>query len=137
MNREQAKNIIINTFENSFDRSSFINFITNLLKSYDRTKILSPRSGIQGVTERYLDFIASWERIGRYEDTNGNKIDILVIKLKRGVSLYRARSAQRNFVAAYLQGKLGTTTEKDAALCAFVSPDNEDWRFSLVKMEYK
>jgi len=58
MNREQAKNIIINTFENSFDRSSFINFITNLLKSYDRTKILSPRSGIQGVTERYLDFIA-------------------------------------------------------------------------------
>ena len=26
---------------------------------------------------------------------------------------------------------------KDAALAAFVSPDEEDWRFSLVKMDYK
>jgi hypothetical protein len=36
-----------------------------------------------------------------------------------------------------LQGKIGTTTQKDAALVAFISPDEEDWRFSLVKMEYR
>ncbi|HRR97057.1 MAG TPA: class I SAM-dependent DNA methyltransferase, partial [Candidatus Ratteibacteria bacterium] len=53
------------------------------------------------------------------------------------VSLHRARSAQRNFIAEYLRGKLGTTTEKDAALVAFVSSDSEDWRFSLVKLEYR
>ncbi|MBC7361199.1 MAG: N-6 DNA methylase [Candidatus Aminicenantes bacterium] len=138
MNREQAKNLIIKTFENPFDKENFVDFINNLLKSYDRSKALEPRGGIQGITQRYLDFIGSWERIGRYEDKDGKKIiDILVVKLKKEVSLYRARTAQRNFVAEYLQGKLGTTTQKDAALVAFISPDDEDWRFSLVKLDYR
>ncbi|WP_353686056.1 N-6 DNA methylase [Thermodesulfovibrio sp. 3462-1] len=136
MNREQAKNLIIETFENPFKKERFVEFIANLFKSYDRTKALEPRYGTQGITERYLDFISSWERIGRYEGSGGKKIDILVVKLKKGQSLYRARTAQRNFVAEYLRGKLGTTTEKDAALVAFVSPNEEDWRFSLVKLDY-
>jgi hypothetical protein len=40
-------------------------------------------------------------------------------------------------VADYLRGKLGAASIKDAALVAFISPDEEDWRFSLVKMDYK
>ncbi|BBO18727.1 class I SAM-dependent DNA methyltransferase [Candidatus Brocadia pituitae] len=43
---------------------------------------------------------------------------------------------QRNFVAWYLNGSRGGEM-KDAALVAFVSPDAMDWRFSLVKMDYK
>ncbi|AHF98224.1 hypothetical protein DESACE_08955 [Desulfurella acetivorans A63] len=139
MNIEHARNLIIETFENSFNENNFKKFISNLFKSYDRTKALQPRYGTQGITERYLGFISSWERIGRYEDRDGKKIDILIIKLKKGQSLYRARTAQRNFVADYLKGKLGTTTEKDAALIAFVPPDSNeyDWRFSLVKLDYR
>ncbi len=82
MNREQAKNLIIETFENPFNEDNFVKFIVNLVKSYDRTKALKPRSGIQGITQKYLDFIDSWERIGRYE-VNGKIIDILVVKLKK------------------------------------------------------
>ncbi|PMP98041.1 MAG: restriction endonuclease, partial [Thermodesulfobacterium geofontis] len=139
MDREHARNLIIETFENSFNENNFKKFISNLFKSYDRTKALQPRYGTQGITERYLGFISSWERIGRYEDRDGKKIDILIIKLKKGQSLYRARTAQRNFVADYLKGKLGTTTEKDAALIAFIPPDSNeyDWRFSLVKLDYR
>lgn len=137
MNREQAKSLVIETFENLFNEERFIKFIANLLKTYDRSKELELRSGIQGITEKYLDFISSWKRIGRYEDKNGRKIDILIVYLKKGTSLYRARSAQRNFVAEYLMGRLGTSSEKDAALVAFVPPNGEDWRFSLVKMDYK
>jgi hypothetical protein len=137
MNREEAKNLVIQTFENKFDKEKFIRFIANLFKKYDRSKALDPRIGVQGITEKYLDFISSWERIGRYEDSEDNIIDILIVKLKKEISLLRARSAQRNFVADYLRGKLGTTSLKDAALVAFVSPDEEDWRFSLVKMDYK
>jgi len=137
MNREEAKNLVIQTFENKFDKEKFIRFIANLFKKYDRSKALDPRIGVQGITEKYLDFISSWERIGRYEDSEGNIIDILIVKLKKEISLLRARSAQRNFVADYLRGKLGTTSLKDAALVAFVSPNEEDWRFSLVKMDYK
>jgi len=137
MTTEQAKNLIIQTFENQFDKNNFITFISNILKSYDKERALESRTGIQGVTETFLDFINSWERIGRYEDEDENIIDILIVKLKRETSLYRARTAQRNFVANYLMGKLGTNSQKDAALVAFVTPDQEDWRFSLVKMEYR
>ena len=40
MNREQAKRLIISTFENPFDKERFSNFIANLLKTYDRGKAL-------------------------------------------------------------------------------------------------
>ena len=43
-----------------------------------------------------------------------------------------ARTAIRNFVADHLKQR----DEKDAALVAFVSPDESQWRFSYVKMEY-
>jgi hypothetical protein len=43
---------------------------------------------------------------------------------------------QRNFVAWYLNGSRGGDL-KDAALVAFTSPDETDWRFSLVKMDYR
>lgn len=137
MTTEQAKNLIIQTFENQFNKNNFITFISNLLKSFDDRKALAPRVGAQGITESFLDFISSWERIGRYTDEDENIIDILIVKLKREISLYRARTAQRNFVANYLMGKLGTNSQKDAALVAFISPDEEDWRFSLVKMQYR
>ncbi|MCX7870161.1 MAG: BREX-1 system adenine-specific DNA-methyltransferase PglX [bacterium] len=136
MNRGQAIGLIKLTFEEPFNKDNFVKFIANLLKKYDITKALEPRIGIQGITEKYLEFIGSWERIGRYVDEGGKKIDILVVKLRREFSLYHARSAQRNFVAEYLSGKLGTNTIKDAALVAFVAPNDEDWRFSLVKLDY-
>lgn len=43
---------------------------------------------------------------------------------------------QRYFIAWYLKGSRGGKL-KDAALTAFVSPESDDWRFSLVKMEYQ
>jgi len=46
--------------------------------------------------------------------------------------LARARTAIRNFVAHHLK----TRDEKDAALVAFVSPTEKQWRLSYVKMEY-
>jgi len=60
----------------------------------------------------------------------------LIVKLKRETSLERARTRQRNFIAWYLKGSRGGKL-KDAALVAFVSPNEEDWRFSLVKMDYR
>lgn len=44
--------------------------------------------------------------------------------------------SKRNFIAWYLKGSRGGKL-KDAALVAFVSPDSSDWRFSLVKMDYR
>jgi len=137
MNDKQAKELVRDTFESEFKKEKFDKFIAELLKkNFDRSKALEKRSGNQAVPEKYRDFITSWERLGRYRDAD-KIIDVLIVYLKKGQSLYRSRVVQRNFVADYLRGNLGTKSLKDAALVAFVSPDEEDWRFSFVKLEYK
>jgi len=133
MNREQAKNLIIRTFENSFNRENYKLFIKNLLKKFDEGKTFTYQGNY--IPDTFKNYIASLERIGQYTD-DGKEIDLLIVTLKKETSLERARTMQRNFIAWYLKGSRGGKL-KDAALCAFVSPYSEDWRFSLVKMEYR
>jgi len=132
MDKTQARNIIQETFENSFDKNRYTLFIKNLLNSIEEAPFAYHG---QLLPEAYRQYISTFERIGKFNDGE-NRIDILIIKLQKETSLERARTNQRNFVAGYLQGKYGSSNEKEAALVAFVSPDNADWRFSLVKMDH-
>jgi len=133
MDREQAKELIRDTFESPFDKGRFVNFIKNLLNTIDYAPF--DYYG-QYIPDPYKSYINRYERIGKYSDGE-NRIDILIIYLKRQSSIERARSMQRNFIAGYLKGNYGSSNDKDAALVAFVSPDEEDWRFSLVEMDYR
>jgi hypothetical protein len=133
VNNEQAKNIIKETFEKSFDKKNFIKFINNVLKEIDNKNFIYNNNYIPNPFSQY---IGSLERIGKYNDEDDNEIDILIVNLKKESSLDKARTMQRNFIAWYLNGSRGGKL-KDAALVAFVSPDCTDWRFSLVKMDYK
>ena len=133
MNEDQAKQIVINTFENRFDKNYFTTyFLQNLLKSFERNNFIYQGNFIPDAFDKY---ISSLERIGKYHSDN-KEIDLLIVNLKRETSLERARTMQRNFISWYLNGSRGGKL-KDAALVAFISPDSEDWRFSLVKMDYK
>ena len=134
MNTQQAIDLVRDTFETPFEKNRFIRFIKNLL-NYIEDDTFSPRTG-NYIPDLFKPHIQSFERAGIYR--NGDeRIDILVIHLKKETSIERARSMQRNFVAGYLQGKYGSSADKNAALAAFVSPATEDWRFSLVKIEYR
>jgi len=132
MDKQQAISIIKNTFENPFDKDRFTLFTKNLLNRVEEAPFTYQG---QFVPDAYKAYISSLERIGKFNDGE-NRIDILIIKLQKETSLERARTMQRNFVAWYLNGSRGGEL-KEAALVAFVSPDGEDWRFSLVKMDYK
>ncbi len=134
MDRNQAKDLIITTFENKFDEKNFFKFIANLLKEADFNKRFDYHGNY--IPEAYRNYIQRYKRIGVYEN-NDERIDILIVYLNKETSLERARSMQRNFIAGYLAGKYGSDAMKDAALVAFVSPDSLEWRFSLVKMEYR
>jgi hypothetical protein len=126
----------MNTFGCEFKKENFKGFINTLLKTdLDSNNDLEFLPNNRFVVEKYRDFITSWEVLGRHKDLDGKIIDILIVYLKKGESLYRSRVAQRNFVADYLRGNLGTASFKDAVLVAFVSPGEEDWRFSFVKLE--
>ncbi|RLB90688.1 MAG: class I SAM-dependent DNA methyltransferase, partial [Deltaproteobacteria bacterium] len=118
--------------ENPFDKGRFAGFVKNLLNYIEDAPFT-----YQGnyIPEKFRQYIKSLERIGKFSD--GEKsLDILIITLQKETSLERARTMQRNFIAWYLNGSRGGEM-KDAALVAYVSPDHADWRFSLVKMDYK
>jgi hypothetical protein len=132
MDKQQAQQIIRETFENPFDKERFSNFIKNLLNRVEETSFTYQG---QYIPDAYKPYISSLERLYKYTDGE-HQIDILVVKLQKETSLERARTMQRNFIAWYLNGSRGGEM-KDAALVAFVSPDEADWRFSLVKMDYR
>lgn len=134
MSDQNSINTVRKTFESSFDRTRFINFVKNLLNQYEDAPIT--RTG-NLIPDAYSDYVSKYERIGKYEDGDEKRIDILIVYLKKETSIERARSMQRNFIAGYLKGNYGTDSYKDAAVVAFVSPNVEDWRFSLVKLEVK
>jgi hypothetical protein len=134
MNEQQAIDLVRDTFEAPFEKVDFVRFVKNLLNHVDDDGF-PPRGG-NYIPDKFEQYINSLERIGTYSDGE-NRIDILIVHLKKETSIERARSMQRNFVAGYLQGSYGSSAEKEAALVAFVSPSSEDWRFSLVKMEYR
>lgn len=132
MDINQAQNLIRETFESSFDKSRFTNFVKNLLNNIEESSFTYQGNKIR---DAYRDHIQKLERIGKFSDGKKN-IDILVITLQKEISLVRARTMQRNFIAQYLANN-NSEGMKDAALAAFVSPSENDWRFSLIKMDYE
>ncbi len=132
MDRQQARNLIKETFEKPFEKARFSTFIKNLLNRSEDAPFTYKG---QYIPDAYKPSISTLERIAKFTDGE-QKVDVLIIRLRKESSLERARTMQRNFVAWYLNGSRGGEL-KDAALVAFVSPDETDWRFSLVKMDYK
>ncbi|MDO8602596.1 MAG: hypothetical protein Q7O04_01960, partial [Candidatus Omnitrophota bacterium] len=132
MDKKQAQALIKETFESSFDKNRFVGFVKNLLNDVEGATFIYKGNYIPDAYEQYINTL---ERIGKYTDGE-HKIDILIAKLKKETSIERARTMQRNFIAWYLNGSRGGEL-KDAALVAFVAPNEEDWRFSLVKMDYR
>ena len=129
MEINEAKNIIKNTFEQEFDVGRYSQLIRNMLdidlnKTFTRTGVYIPRA--------FADKVKKYQRIGKYTDSNGKELDVLVVHLKKREALDRARTMQRNFVAWYLNDN-----GKEAALVAFHVDGSLEWRFSFVRMTYR
>ena len=130
MNREQARALITQTFTHAFDKSRFGNLAVNLFNRIDESNAQAWNS--QSVKNAFKEHVNRYERLGTYTSPDKEKVDVLIVHLTTVSKLERARTAIRNFVADHLK----TSNEKDAALVAFVSPTEKQWRFSYVKMEY-
>src|ERR1035437_4309685 len=128
MNKEEAKKLVVKTFEQSFDESRFLFFIKNLLKDLDETKAQVWAGNY--IPESFRNAIKFYKRIGQYTDINLNVIDVLIVNVKKDITLERARTLQRNFIARHLKQRT-----HEAALVAFYTDDYDDWRYSLVVMD--
>lgn len=134
MNPEQAKKLVIDTFRNKFEKNQFLLFNRDLLNHLDDSEARRLRQAGPYIKKAFQDKIRSFERLGTYTDPKGQTLDVLIVNLQKETTLERARTFQRNFVADYLA--TGHGKDKDAVLAAFVSPTEEDWRFSFIKLEY-
>jgi hypothetical protein len=134
MDKHAAQKMIQDTLERSFDKGRFFYFLKNMLNHVEENSSAIYRGN--HLPEAYKSSIDSLERLGKYNDEEDNEIDLLVVQLKKDTSLERARALQRNFASWHLKGGTGGNL-KDAALTAYVSPSQKDWRFSFVKMDYK
>ena len=135
MDKDSAKRLVKKTLECSFNKEQFKILIKNVLNEFNEEKKFQPRGG-QYISTAFKDSIKTLERVGQYKDSEDNTLDILIVQLKKDSTLERARSEQRNYIAKYLK-KDRNHQLKDGALVAFVSPNQKDWRFSFVRMEYK
>ena len=91
-----------------------------------------PSADAMSRKDAFKAHVHRYERLGTYTSPDNETLDVLVVYLTTESKLERARTSIRNFVADHLK----TRDEKDAALVAFVSPSENTWRFSYVKMEY-
>lgn len=131
MNPELARKTIVETFKQAFDDARFLYFIRNLVNHLDESK----KQTWTLKKAAFEDFVNHFTRLGTYTDPDGEKMDVLVIHLRKDTTLARGRVTLRNFVADYLA--TGHGQGKAAVMAAFVSPQEEDdWRFSFVKLDY-
>lgn len=131
MDRQAAQALIENTFNYPFDEDRFRSFVINLLNDVDEGKAFSYLHG-QYIKDSFKQHVKKYKRIGTYTDPDGSKVDVLVVHLVNPWALERSRTMLRNFAAWYLKNR----DEKDAALIGYHTDVPDDWRFSLVKMEY-
>ncbi|MCX6873299.1 MAG: Eco57I restriction-modification methylase domain-containing protein [Verrucomicrobia bacterium] len=130
MNPQQARARVADTFSQPFNKGRFLEFTRNLLNKFDESK--AQAWSTQYVKDAFKDHVSRFERLGTYTSPDEESLDVLVVHLTAESKLERARTAIRNFVADHLKSR----NSKDAALVAFVSPNERQWRFSYVKMEY-
>lgn len=131
MEKQQAIQLISDTFNDNFNEVRYTKFITNLLND------LEPKSNSysgQMLWDDHKDHINSYKRIAKYTDPEGEALDVLIVEVKTIAKLERARTSLRNFVIKHLK-----KFEKDFALVAFYAQEDDglDWRFSFIKLEHQ
>ena len=130
MDKTSAQNLIKETFNYPFNEEKFSKFSVNLL---DRIKkptstVWKDNKSLPGVIKEH---IAEYKIYGHIEYDNGEKIVVAMVKLKSAKIVEKSRYIQRNFAKWLID-----ENESDACLISFFADNYDDWRFSLVSIDY-
>jgi hypothetical protein len=133
MRKTEAEKLVNETFNQAYNEDRFRRFINELFHEYEKPEDKTYAG--QYIWDAFKEGIVSYKRLCKFKDPEGMEVDVLAVKVPSRRTLENARTMQRNFIARYLNGSRGGKL-KDAALVAFYSDDCDDWRFSLVRMDY-
>jgi hypothetical protein len=124
-----AKQILLKeTFENEFDMERFERWTKEF---FNKVRIIAPYKKNINYLSEFAFYIATHSLVADFTDVDRNKIAVYAVELRRGRSVEKARSMQRNFVSKLISGNV----QYDAAIVAFYSEDEPRWRLSLVRLD--
>lgn len=119
--------LLKDTFESKFDIDNFKAFTREF---FNEPEMLSGKRHT-GIWREYENSIISYSDIAKFKDAEGNNIIIFAVELKNEKGVERARSLQRNFISKILDDK-----NCEAAIVAFYSTEDVNWRLSFVRLDY-
>lgn len=121
--------IFENVLTQAYDNGVFTNFVQEFLNHVD---LVAPTVYTK-VYNNFSYYVDGYCHIGNYTGSDGNKIAIFSVALRKGDSVERARTMQRNFIKPLLQNSMCA-----GALVAFYTLEEpEKWRLSFVRLDYE
>ena len=124
-----AKQILLKeTFENEFAMERFERWTKEF---FNKVQIIAPYKKNINYLSEFAFYIATHSHVADFTDGDKNKIAVLAVELRRGRSVEKARSMQRNFISKLISGNV----QYDAAIVAFYSEAEPRWRLSLVRLD--
>lgn len=113
----------------AYENSAFVGFVQELLNNVE---LVAPNA-YKKVYNNFSYYVDGYYHIGNYTGNDGGKIAIFSVALKKGDSVERARTMQRNFVKPLLENGMCA-----GALVAFYTPEEpEKWRLSFIRLDYE
>ena len=113
----------------AYDNNAFVGFVQELLNNVE---LVAPKA-YKKIYNNFSYYVDGYYHIGNYTGNDGGKIAIFSVALKKGDSVERARTMQRNFVKPLLENGMCA-----GALVAFYTPEEpEKWRLSFIRLDYE
>lgn len=114
--------------ESQFEIKSYVELVKEVFAS---VKIIAPDS-FRKEFSNFSSHIKSSSHVGSYEDSDGKRLAIFAVELKKDAYVERSRSTQRSFAK-----KLIENGSCDAAFIAFFTEGDSKWRLSFVRLDYE
>lgn len=114
---------------NPYNHSSFVDFVREFLNDME---MVAPTQ-YKKIYNNFSYYVDGYYHIGNYQGDNGEKIAVFSVVLKKGDSVERSRTMQRNFIKPLIEA--GNCA---GALVAFYTPEEPDkWRLSFIRLDYE
>lgn len=114
---------------NPYNHSSFVDFVREFLNDME---MVAPTQ-YKKIYNNFSYYVDGYYHIGNYQGDNGEKIAVFSVALKKGDSVERSRTMQRNFIKPLIEA--GNCA---GALVAFYTPEEPDkWRLSFIRLDYE
>ncbi len=131
MDKNNAINLIQETFNYPFTENNYLKFSKNLIDDLIFNSNPTWKNN-KDLPINIKSKVNRFKNIGSYEYKNGERIAIVSVELDSESTVNKSRFLQRDFSKWFIE-----KNDLDAILVSFFAKEYEDWRFSLIKQDLK